>query len=122
LASLEPVRGAAQLVHHHQERWDGHGYPDRLAGDAIPWGARLLKLAVDFIELQMGMILSRPLSEEETLENMTLNRGAIYDPTLFDEFVVFLSADQSGCEPADDPTTEVTSILLMPGMIIAKNL
>ena len=55
LMALEPMKDAARLIRHHQERWDGSGFPDHLKGDAIPAGARLLKLAVDFIVLQMGL-------------------------------------------------------------------
>ena len=70
LMTLEPMKDAARLIRHHQERWDGTGFPDHLKGDAIPEGARLLKLAVDFIELQKGLILERQMnrSEEHTSE------------------------------------------------------
>src|SRR5690606_9142126 len=43
LMSLEPLQDAARIIRHHQERWDGSGFPDRLKGEAIPIGARLLK-------------------------------------------------------------------------------
>jgi response regulator RpfG family c-di-GMP phosphodiesterase len=122
LTALEPIQGAAHIIYHHQERWDGHGYPERLSNAAIPWGARFLKLAVDFVEMQMGMIVARPLTQEETLETMKLNRGALYDPTLFDDFLSFLTTDEAAYDPADASTTELESLLLMPGMIIAKNL
>ncbi len=42
LASLAPV---LPLIRHHHERWDGSGYPDGLAGEEIPLGARLLQVA-----------------------------------------------------------------------------
>jgi len=35
----------ARFVRGHHERWDGHGYPDGLAGEDIPWGARILGVA-----------------------------------------------------------------------------
>jgi response regulator RpfG family c-di-GMP phosphodiesterase len=49
LMTLEPLQDAGRLIRHHQERWDGQGYPDHLAGTAIPLGSRILKLAVDFM-------------------------------------------------------------------------
>src|SRR5690606_2274410 len=39
LMALEPAQEAAKLIRHHQERWDGGGYPDGLRGDTIPGAA-----------------------------------------------------------------------------------
>lgn len=122
LTALEPAARAAQIIYHHLERWDGAGFPDRLSGDAIPWGSRLLKLAVDYIEMQMGMIAPKPLTPEETLEIMRLNRGGVYDPLLFDEFLAFTTEEKKDEEPADSNILELASISLIPGMVIAKNL
>jgi putative two-component system response regulator len=36
---------AAEIAHHHHEKWDGSGYPDGLAGDALPEAARIVALA-----------------------------------------------------------------------------
>ena len=41
-APLSPARTFAPIVRHHHERWDGHGYPDGLRGEAIPIGARIV--------------------------------------------------------------------------------
>lgn len=61
-----PVQGAAvvarfaafgeghHLVRHHHEAWDGSGYPDRLAGEAIPFGARILAVADTFDVITNG--------------------------------------------------------------------
>ncbi|MBB5213639.1 HD domain-containing phosphohydrolase [Parapusillimonas granuli] len=122
LTALEPAQRAAQIIYHHQERWDGMGFPERLYGEAIPWGARLLKLAVDYIEMQMGMIMARPLAPEEALDIMKMNRGALYDPALFDEFLAFTTREEHDAEPDDADVLELASISLVPGMIIARNL
>ncbi|WP_323166890.1 HD domain-containing phosphohydrolase, partial [Pseudomonas bubulae] len=72
---------------HHQERWDGSGFPDHLKGDAIPFGSRLLKLAVDFIELQKGLILERQMYSDEALLFIRKYAGRLYDPELIEGFV-----------------------------------
>lgn len=69
--TLEPMKDAARLILHHQEHWDGSGFPDRLKGEAIPFGARLLKLAVDFVELQRGLILERQMNSDEPCSTCT---------------------------------------------------
>jgi putative two-component system response regulator len=56
LPGLGPV---SSFVRHHHERWDGQGYPDRLAGEAAPWGARLIGVA----EIYDALTTSRPYRE-----------------------------------------------------------
>lgn len=48
LRSRDRLRGPAKLVRHHQETWDGTGYPDGLKGEAIPLGARILAVVDAF--------------------------------------------------------------------------
>ncbi|MDN5401677.1 MAG: response regulator, partial [Pseudomonas sp.] len=85
LMTLEPMKDAARIIRHHQERWDGTGFPDHLKGDTIPPGSRLLKLAVDFIELQKGLILERHLNSDEALLYIRKYAGRLYDPALVED-------------------------------------
>ncbi|AZE87840.1 HD domain-containing phosphohydrolase [Pseudomonas orientalis] len=122
LMTLEPMKDAARIIRHHQERWDGSGFPDHLKGDAIPPGSRLLKLAVDFIELQKGLILERHLNSDEALLYIRKYAGRLYDPELVEDFVqacaTFLSDVTLG-----DPTVKVlTTRELEDGMVLARNL
>ena len=122
LMTLEPMKDAARIIRHHQERWDGSGFPDHLKGDAIPPGSRLLKLAVDFIELQKGLILERHLNSDEALLYIRRYAGRLYDPQLVEDFVqacaTFLSDVTLG-----DPTVKVlTTRELEDGMVLARNL
>jgi response regulator RpfG family c-di-GMP phosphodiesterase len=122
LMTLEPMKDAARIIRHHQERWDGSGFPDHLKGDAIPFGSRLLKLAVDFIELQKGLILERQMNSDEALLFIRKYAGRLYDPELIEGFVqacaTFLSDVTLG-----DPTVKVlTTRELQDGMILARNL
>ena len=122
LMTLEPMKDAARIIRHHQERWDGTGFPDHLKGDAIPPGSRLLKLAVDFIELQKGLILERHLNSDEALLYIRKYAGRLYDPALVEDFVqacaTFLSDVTLG-----DPTVKVLSTReLEAGMVLARNL
>ncbi|HBZ72662.1 MAG TPA: hypothetical protein DEP35_24190, partial [Deltaproteobacteria bacterium] len=48
LRPVERMRNVATIVRHHQERWDGTGYPDGLQGEAIPLGSRILAVADAF--------------------------------------------------------------------------
>lgn len=57
---------------------------DLISVKEIPYGARLLKLAVDFIKLQAGLILERRMSSDEALLFIRKYAGKLYDPDLID--------------------------------------
>ena len=56
VARFAAIGDGARLVRHHHEAWDGTGYPDRLAGEAIPLGARILAVADTFDTLTWGRV------------------------------------------------------------------
>ncbi|MGE8144884.1 HD domain-containing phosphohydrolase [Pseudomonas frederiksbergensis] len=122
LMTLDPMKDAARLILHHQERWDGSGFPDRLKGEAIPFGARLLKLAVDFIELQRGLILERQMNSDEALVYIRSYAGRLYDPELVEDFIQVCAAYLSDVTLADPSVKVLTTRDLAPGMILARNL
>ncbi len=70
------------MVRNHHERWDGEGYPDRLAGEGIPLGARILALADTFD----AMTSERPYRSANSIEFATgeIERcaGSQFDPWL----------------------------------------
>lgn len=122
LMALEPAQDAATFIRHHQERWDGDGFPDRLAGPSIPLGARILKMAVDFVEMQRGMVLSRTLSREDVLASMPQYAGRLYDPLLCAEFIEV--ARRVGTDEAefDETVLAMETLTVAPDMIIARDL
>ena len=83
---LHSSREFAPIVRHHHERWDGAGYPDRLKGDAIPIGARIVCL-VDAFD---AMVHDRPYRAARPVESAvtTLGAGAgrQFDPELVECF------------------------------------
>jgi response regulator RpfG family c-di-GMP phosphodiesterase len=122
LMTLEPMKDAARLILHHQERWDGSGFPDRLKGEAIPFGSRLLKLAVDFIELQRGLILERQMNSDEALVYIRSYAGRLYDPELVEDFIQVCAAYLSDVSLADPSVKVLTTREVTAGMILARNL
>ncbi|MHC8365477.1 HD domain-containing phosphohydrolase [Pseudomonas sp. ZT5P21] len=122
LMTLDPMKDAARLILHHQERWDGSGFPDRLKGEAIPFGSRLLKLAVDFIELQRGLILERQMNSDEALVYIRSYAGKLYDPEMVEDFIRVCAAYLSDVSLADPTVKVMTTRELAAGMILARNL
>ena len=122
LMTLEPMKDAARLIRHHQERWDGSGFPDHLKGDAIPLGSRLLKLAVDFIELQRGLILERQMNSDEALLYIRKYAGRLYDPDMVEDFIQACAAFLSDVTLGDPTVKVLTTRELAEGMVLARNL
>jgi HD-GYP domain-containing protein (c-di-GMP phosphodiesterase class II) len=76
-AQLAP---AAQAVRHHHERWDGGGYPDRLAGPAIPLHARLVSLADAYEAISVGRPYREARTPEEAVRELRHSAGSQFDP------------------------------------------
>jgi putative two-component system response regulator len=78
---------AKDIARHHHERWDGNGYPDRLAGDAIPLSARLMALADVFDALINRRVYKAPMSFIEARDIIIAERGRQFDPDIVDAFI-----------------------------------
>lgn len=78
---------AKQIARHHHERWDGTGYPDGLAGEAIPLPARLMAIADVFDALISQRVYKRALPMEQARTIMAGLRGSHFDPDLLDLFL-----------------------------------
>lgn len=122
LMALEPLQGAARIIRHHRERWNGSGYPSHLKGEAIPYGARLLAMAVDFIELQRGMILPRKVPREDALALLRKFSGRVYDPVLCQPFVALCLEQAPDLGLAGKQVLSLPPRKLEPGMTLAQDL
>jgi hypothetical protein len=79
LAPVEFPWDIRPMVRSHHERWDGGGYPDGLAGEAIPFSARILRVADVFDALTTARSYRRRLTPEEALALMEGDEGS-FDP------------------------------------------
>lgn len=86
LAPVEFPWDIRPMVRSHHERWDGKGYPDRLAGEEIPRSARIMRIADVFDALTTARSYRRPLTPEEALSIMQDDAGS-FDPELFHIFL-----------------------------------
>lgn len=75
------------IVRNHHERWDGTGYPDRLAGEQIPLNARILCLADVYDALTSSRSYRAELPAEEARAIMRDLSGAAFDPSLLELFL-----------------------------------
>jgi len=73
-------KGMARIVRHHHERYDGNGYPDRLQGEEIPLGARILAVAESFHCMVRGSRYKSPCTVSEALTELGRCSGTQLDP------------------------------------------
>ena len=79
------------IVRHHHERFDGGGYPDGLAGEAIPIGARIVAVADTFDAVTSERPYRPALDQERALQLLEREAGAQLDPEVVDAFQVHCS-------------------------------
>jgi len=81
---LAPV---APLIYHHQERYDGKGYPDGLVGDEIPLGSRIVAVLDTFDAMTSDRPYRRALSLERAIAELKLFSKQQFDPLVVDVFL-----------------------------------
>jgi HD-GYP domain-containing protein (c-di-GMP phosphodiesterase class II)/uncharacterized membrane protein len=87
LSAIEFPFPVVPLVRHHHENWDGTGYPDGLAGDAIPLGARILAVVDCYDALTSDRPYRRKLADPAALDIIRSRSGRMYDPEVVDAFL-----------------------------------
>ena len=96
LPNIELVRGG---IRHHHERWDGGGYLDGLAGDGIPYLARILSVADTFSAMTTSRPYRKALAVEEALERLRSAAGTQLDPILAPAFADAMENDPNAPMP-----------------------
>jgi putative nucleotidyltransferase with HDIG domain len=95
LAPLVHLQQVITYIRSHHERWDGAGYPDRLAGEEIPLGARI----IGAVEIYDALTTSRPyqekMSPEEAVERMRDLVGTALDPAIHEALEAVVSRRQA---------------------------
>ena len=74
------------MIRHHHEWWDGSGYPDKLAGEAIPLSARILCIADVYDALTTNRPYRLAYAHERAMEIMEADVGRLFDPALWPLF------------------------------------
>jgi putative nucleotidyltransferase with HDIG domain len=107
VAKFGRLRDAVPLIRHHHERWDGQGYPDRLAAESIPLGAAIVGLADAWDAMTTDRPYHRALDADEAEAELRRHRGTQFAPAVVDAF--FRVFERSGAVERD--TAEATETL-----------
>ena len=107
---IHPLSAAGTIIRAHHERFDGTGYPDRLAGENIPWLARLLAVALHYAE-------AASTNEDRAEQSLHQGSGSAFDPEAVRAFL--------RSRPAASMSRRERQVLLaelLPGMVLAKGI
>jgi len=90
---------AEKIALSHHERWDGAGYPQGIAGEAIPEAARILSIVDVYDAISHDRVYRPAMCEETVISTMRQGHGRQFDPALL---TIFFSVFEEICEIADE--------------------
>jgi HD-GYP domain-containing protein (c-di-GMP phosphodiesterase class II) len=87
ISHIEHLAPIAVVIRSAHERWDGRGYPDKLAGEKIPLASRILLVCDAFHAMTSDRPYRKAMPEDVALEELRRNAGAQFDPVVVDAFM-----------------------------------
>ncbi len=106
LAAAPAMRPVAEIVRASHERFDGSGYPDGLAGEEIPLGARIVSVCDAFHAMTSDRPYQRRLDESAALAELRSCAGTQFDPAVVEAFCAVAASPAS--EPSDHAPARLT--------------
>lgn len=88
------MEDVASWVRHHHEAWDGTGYPDRLRGEGIPLGARIIAVAEAFEVMTGDRSYRRAMSVKQAIAELLADSGTKFDPRVVDALAYLVASNQ----------------------------
>ncbi len=118
LMGLDDMQTVASLIRSHHERHDGNGFPDRLEGEAIPMGARILSVIETYEDLLSGHVVINGMTEAEALTLIKRGSGSQFDPLVVKAFIPLIEKPVS---PQAKTTMSINTDELKPGMVLGAD-
>jgi response regulator RpfG family c-di-GMP phosphodiesterase len=121
LVNIAGLRKAGTLIRHHHEKYDGSGYPDRLAGEAIPLGSRILAFAD---QIDRAARTATGEVADAVMARLELDLGTRFDPALmrvFRKIAKYAYFSMSSGETPKDIEVELRPEEVKPGMTLSRS-
>jgi putative nucleotidyltransferase with HDIG domain len=110
VAKFPPFQGAIPAIRHHHERWDGLGYPDRLAGDEIPLEAAIIGLAEAWDAMTTDRPYAHALSLSDAMAGVRAGREKQLSPLVVDAFWKVARDRPADVLPPEEPTASIAVV------------
>ncbi len=91
VAPVKKLANVSPIIHAHQERYDGTGYPEGLKGEQIPFGARLLAIVDAFGAMTDDRVYRKTRTAPEAIAELVRCKGTQFDPDLVDRFIAIMA-------------------------------
>ncbi|MFB3897227.1 MAG: HD domain-containing phosphohydrolase [bacterium] len=95
LQSIPSLKPLLSIVHHHQEKFNGTGYPDKLSGVSIPLGARIIAVADAFEAMTSDRPYRPARSVKQAIKELKKFSGTQFDPSIVTAFIHILERSEN---------------------------
>jgi response regulator RpfG family c-di-GMP phosphodiesterase len=119
LSGMTGLKTIAKLVRSHQDYLNGRGYPDKLKGDDIPLGSKIICVASDFQKLESNRLVKKISDPEQALEYIKKMSGKNYDARVVDLFEDYYNIHLQNYR---SHLSSLSLNQLKAGMVLAENL
>ncbi len=120
LLSLDKLKNTGKIIRHQHEHVSGKGFPDKLSGNEIPLGSRILSILVDYDELQLGLIEQKKYQPNMAKSYLKAKSKVNYDKDLVEKFIDFIEKFDSDASLTEE--TKIRSSDLKEGMVLSRDL
>jgi len=100
VAGIPFLEDTIPLIRHHQERWNGTGYPGALKGEEIPLLARLFSVIDAFDALTSNRPYRQKITVEEALVYLKSESGVLFDPHIVEAFSEMIRSESASSSSA----------------------
>lgn len=117
---LPGMEAVARVIAHHREYTNGKGFPQRVAGDAIPLPSRIILVVMEYLDLRQGRLVPRHYTDSEARRFLLDQRGKRYDTQVVNRFLETLP--EAHYEEAETDKDGPALDRVKPGMVLRADL
>ncbi len=108
--SSAELKGIADMIGCHHERWDGKGYPRAIAGEQIPLLSRVISVVDSYDAMVSKRVYKKAMSQEDAIAELEKCAGTQFDPQIVAEFIAMLKEHPEFCPSNIDESSDGAAV------------